>query len=71
MFDRAKGQVVQQQSGQGVHSFSTEETRSFSEHINEILANDPDLKKWLPINPSSTDLFKACTEGVLIWYVCN
>jgi plastin-1 len=50
---------------------STQETRSFSEHINEMLGNDPDLRRYLPINPASTGLFDAVGDGILLCKYIN
>lgn len=40
-------------------SFSREEVRGFTNHINEELQSDASLRGALPMNPESTDLFKV------------
>jgi len=54
-----------------MHSFSTEETRSFTEHVNDVLGPDPELQGRLPINPNSMDLFLAVRDGVLLCKLVN
>jgi hypothetical protein len=49
------------------HSFTVEEVIAFSEYINEVLANDPDLKGVLPIK-SPDQFFRIASEGLLFWY---
>jgi hypothetical protein len=49
------------------HSFTIEEVTAFSEYINEVLANDPDLKDVLPIK-SPDQFFRIASEGLLFWY---
>eukprot|EP01087_Luapelamoeba_hula_P001000 TRINITY_DN1075_c0_g1_i3.p1 TRINITY_DN1075_c0_g1~~TRINITY_DN1075_c0_g1_i3.p1 ORF type:complete len:1050 (-),score=333.21 TRINITY_DN1075_c0_g1_i3:60-3209(-) len=67
-----KGEIVQQAGvGGGTHSYSTEETRAFSEHINELLRDDSELAGFLPINPNSNDLFQAIKEGYLLCKLIN
>ncbi len=52
-----------------VHSYSFEERRSFTEYINQLLKDDPDLRDVLPLNPNSNDLFSACSRGLLLMCV--
>lgn len=52
-----------------MHSFSHEERRAFSEHINELLKDDHDLKGVLPLNPNSDELFDVASQGLLLWCV--
>mmetsp|Transcript_7789 Transcript_7789/g.11779 ORF Transcript_7789/g.11779 Transcript_7789/m.11779 type:complete len:730 (+) Transcript_7789:287-2476(+) len=65
--------LVSQSTMSSLHTYSKAETRSFSEHINDVLANDTDLSGGnpLPINPESDDLFKAVTSGVLLCKLLN
>jgi hypothetical protein len=53
------------------HSFSEEEKYAFTDWINHILGNDPDLKSQLPINVEGMELFKACNSGLLIAKLIN
>jgi hypothetical protein len=52
----------------GMHSYSHEEVRAFSEYLNRSLKDDPDMKNDLPLNPQSGDLFRVAAKGVLLWY---
>jgi len=51
------------------HSYSHEETKAFSGYLNQLLANDPMLSDVLPLNPNDDSLFKAVSQGLLLWYV--
>ncbi|KAL6067439.1 fimbrin [Balamuthia mandrillaris] len=63
---------VERGQGESKHAYSTEETRSFAQHINEVLGNDPDLKKHLLLNPHSTELFDAiAADGLLLCKLVN
>jgi plastin-1 len=48
------------------HSYTTDERRSFAEHINRTLKEDQDLRTILPLNPESDALFTAVGDGVLL-----
>jgi len=64
--------VVQTKSAHGaVHSFSQEERRSFADYINQLLANEPDLKDVLPLNPKNDDLFRVVSQGLLLIKLIN
>lgn len=52
------------------HAINESERASYVAHINSFLAEDPFLKKYLPINPSTNALFDLAKDGVLLWYVC-
>lgn len=47
-------------------SFSVEERRSFAERINEVLADSPQLKGSLPMDPNSNALFDVRKFSVLM-----
>lgn len=51
-----------------LHTISESEKASYVAHINNYLAQDEFLKKYLPIDPSTNDLFEIAKDGVLIWY---
>ena len=55
----------------GLHSYSHEEVRAFTEYINAQLSGDPDLQGDLPINPDSGDLFRVASKGVLLCKMIN
>lgn len=50
-----------------LHTISESEKASYVAHINNYLAEDEFLKKYLPIDPSSNDLFEIAKDGVLLW----
>lgn len=55
------------------HSFSDDEQIGFSDWINSVLEEDPDLKdKYLPIKEDDKDsLFKAVKDGILMCKLIN
>jgi len=62
-----KGEILRQEgTSGGAHTYSTEEVRAFSEHFNEVLADDASLSKWLALDPNSEKMFDAVAEGVLL-----
>jgi hypothetical protein len=63
------GRQAYQGSAGSTHSYSLEERRAFSEYLNQLLADDPDLKSVLPLNPNSDDLFRIASQGLLLWFV--
>lgn len=50
-----------------IHAFSQAEKTAFVKHINEVLAGQKELKKKLPLNPKSDDIFQAVKDGLLLW----
>lgn len=50
-----------------LHTISESEKASYVAHINNYLAGDEFLKKYLPIDSSSNDLFEIVKDGVLLW----
>lgn len=50
-----------------LHTISESEKASYVGHINNYLGEDAFLKKYLPINPSTNDLFEIAKDGVLLW----
>lgn len=51
-----------------LHTISESEKSSYITHINHYLAQDEFLKKYLPIDPSTNELFEIVKDGVLLWY---
>jgi hypothetical protein len=51
-----------------LHTISESEKASYVTHINNYLAEDEFLKKYLPLDPSTNDLFEIAKDGVLLWY---
>ncbi|XWS31196.1 hypothetical protein CRYUN_Cryun23aG0056700 [Craigia yunnanensis] len=54
-----------------LHTISESEKASYVAHINHYLAQDGFLNKYLPINPSSNDLFEIVKDGVLLCKLRN
>lgn len=50
-----------------VHTISESEKASYVAHINNYLGEDPFLKKYLPMDPATNDLFDLAKDGVLLW----
>lgn len=54
-----------------IHGISEDEKESFTEHINERLANDSDLKGRLPISLEGMTLFQECRDGLVLSKLIN
>lgn len=54
-----------------VHNISESEKTSYVAHINSYLGEDSFLKKYLPINPTTNDLFDLAKDGVLLCKLIN
>ncbi|XP_022758779.1 fimbrin-2 [Durio zibethinus] len=54
-----------------LHTISESEKASYVAHINNYLAQDGFLNKYLPINPSSNDLFEIVKDGVILCKLIN
>ncbi|KAH9745746.1 fimbrin-2 [Citrus sinensis] len=54
-----------------LHTISESEKASYVAHINNYLAGDEFLNKYLPIDPSSNDLFEIVKDGVLLCKLIN
>lgn len=50
-----------------LHTISESEKASYVAHINNYLGQDEFLKRYLPIDPSTNDLFEIVKDGVLLW----
>ncbi|KAF8409661.1 hypothetical protein HHK36_005739 [Tetracentron sinense] len=54
-----------------LHTISESEKASYVGHINSYLGEDPFLKKYLPIDPATNDLFDLAKDGVLLCKLIN
>ncbi|KAJ4954349.1 hypothetical protein NE237_011132 [Protea cynaroides] len=54
-----------------LHTISESEKASYVAHINNYLGQDEFLKRWLPIDPSTNDLFEIVKDGVLLCKLIN
>ncbi|KAI4319285.1 hypothetical protein MLD38_032905 [Melastoma candidum] len=54
-----------------LHTISESEKASYIEHINNYLKDDEFLRKYLPIDPSTNDLFEIAKDGVLLCKLIN
>ncbi|XP_059626276.1 fimbrin-2 [Cornus florida] len=54
-----------------LHTISESEKASYVSHINNYLAEDSFLKRHLPIDPSTNDLFEIAKDGVLLCKLIN
>ena len=50
-----------------LHTISESEKASYVAHINNYLAGDKFLERYLPIEASTNDLFEIAKDGVLLW----
>ncbi|KAL1567547.1 Fimbrin-5 [Salvia divinorum] len=53
------------------HTISESEKTSYVSHINNYLGEDPFLKDYLPLDPSSDDIFELAKDGVLLCKLIN
>ncbi|XP_047970682.1 fimbrin-5-like [Salvia hispanica] len=53
------------------HIISESEKASYVNHINTYLGEDPFLKDYLPLDPSSDDIFELAKDGVLLCKLIN
>lgn len=51
-----------------LHTINESEKSSYVAHINSYLGEDSFLKKYLPLDPATNDLFDLVRDGVLLWY---
>ncbi|WOL16128.1 hypothetical protein Cni_G24910 [Canna indica] len=54
-----------------LHTISESEKASYVSHINSYLGEDPFLKKCLPIDPMTDNLFEISKDGVLLCKLIN
>lgn len=50
-----------------LHTISESEKAAYVNHINNYLGEDEFLRKYLPIDPLTDDLFEISKDGVLLW----
>jgi len=50
-----------------LHTISESEKAAYVAHINSYLGGDGFLKKYLPMDPLTDDLFEIAKGGVLLW----
>ncbi|KAK3016123.1 hypothetical protein RJ639_006157, partial [Escallonia herrerae] len=53
------------------HTISETEKASYVAHVNNFLKEDPFLKKYLPLDPSTNALFDLAKDGVLLCKLIN
>ena len=53
------------------HTFAESETEAFTLHVNDVLADDPELSHLLPLRGGSMDIFEAAKDGVLLCKLIN
>ncbi|XP_038972766.1 fimbrin-5-like isoform X1 [Phoenix dactylifera] len=54
-----------------LHTINESEKASYVAHINSYLGEDSFLKKYLPLDPASNDLFNLVRDGVLLCKLIN
>ncbi|KAG6576029.1 Fimbrin-2, partial [Cucurbita argyrosperma subsp. sororia] len=54
-----------------LHTISESEKASYIAHINNYLSEDKFLKRYLPIDPSTNNLFEIAKDGVLLCKLIN
>lgn len=66
----SESEVQRPVGGRGVTcavAVSDQERYAFANYINSSLENDPDCNHLLPIDPDSEDLFRAVSDGIVLW----
>ncbi|KAJ9100641.1 Fimbrin, actin-bundling protein [Naganishia friedmannii] len=53
------------------HTINEDERRSFTEHINAVLAGDKDIDHVLPIHTDTMQLFDECRDGLILCKLIN
>uniref|UniRef100_A0AAY5EC89 Plastin 1 n=1 Tax=Electrophorus electricus TaxID=8005 RepID=A0AAY5EC89_ELEEL len=53
------------------HSYADEEKVAFVNWINKTLANDPDCRHLIPMDPNNDSLFKSVKDGILLCKMIN
>ncbi|ESO00625.1 hypothetical protein HELRODRAFT_82785 [Helobdella robusta] len=53
------------------HSVTDEECVAYSNFINGNFSDDPDCRKYLPINPNTDDLYQKINDGILLCKMIN
>jgi plastin-1 len=51
------------------HTYSTEETEAYCDHVNDVLEGDPILARLLPLTPD--DIFAKCADGLVLCKLVN
>ncbi|EEF46538.1 fimbrin-1 [Ricinus communis] len=54
-----------------LHTINVSEKSSYVAHVNSYLGDDPFLKQFLPLDPSTNDLFNLVRDGVLLCKLIN
>ncbi|KAK1316666.1 Fimbrin-like protein 2 [Acorus calamus] len=54
-----------------LHTIDESEKASYVAHINSYLGEDPFLKKYLPLDPATNDLFELAKNGMLLCKLIN
>ena len=62
---------VGQEGSSTFSTFSEEEKSAYAKVINTVLANDIHVKKSLPINPDTMDVFLSLKDGIILCKLIN
>uniref|UniRef100_A0A0C9SA64 TSA: Wollemia nobilis Ref_Wollemi_Transcript_4722_2098 transcribed RNA sequence n=1 Tax=Wollemia nobilis TaxID=56998 RepID=A0A0C9SA64_9CONI len=54
-----------------LHTISESEKKAYIAHINSCFEEDPIMNRYLPIDPSTNDLFEIAKDGVLLCKLIN
>jgi plastin-1 len=54
-----------------LHTIGESEKVEFFSHINSYLRDDPVVKRYLPIDPMTNDLFDIVKDGILLCKLIN
>ncbi|KAJ6608288.1 fimbrin [Mycena sp. CBHHK59/15] len=66
------GKVTVQGSNANVsHTINEDERREFTNHINSVIENDPDVSSRFPIPTSTMQIFEECKDGLILCKLIN
>ncbi|KAK9765368.1 fimbrin [Basidiobolus ranarum] len=63
--------TVKGKGSDSAHSINEDEKSEFTTHVNQTLAEDPDLGNRLPIDPDTMQLFDECKDGLILSKLIN
>lgn len=52
-----------------IHTVLNSEKEAFTNHVNEVLKEDPDLKNVIPI--PFEHIFDGMQDGIIFWYISS
>jgi len=66
LYAKKKELIVIKSDGGGAHSLAVEEVAAFASHLNNILADEKEMKAFIPIKEEGMDLVQKVSDGWLL-----